>query len=140
MRFAFLFLFLGLFAFVPNIAHACKCTHPALSSVVGKADAVFTGEVTAVREVKSGSTFSYEIDISVTEIWKGEIGATTVVATSASSCGLKTYGAKPGVTLLFVATKNTDGVLGARQCNGTRSATKKARAEATRLLGTPKAP
>ena len=74
---------------VPGTAHACSCAYapddPRILEHVAHAAGVFTGTATAQRV--NGDTAYYEFDVR--EVFAGEIGASTVVTTSAQgpSCG-----------------------------------------------------
>ena len=73
----------------PGTAHACSCAYapdgPRILDHVSHASGVFTGTATAQRI--DGDTAYYEFDVR--EVFAGEIGASTVVATSTQgpSCG-----------------------------------------------------
>jgi hypothetical protein len=116
-------------------AAACRCTHAPLRSAIARADAVFVGEITAVRRVGQHD----ELSVAVRGVWKGAVGATVVVRSTRSSCGVVTGGAKVGRVWLFTAT--LDGTaLRVRQCDGSRRATATVRAAVTRIAGPPQVP
>jgi hypothetical protein len=118
-------------------AEACKCTGT-LEAGIEKADVVFWGEVTAVASVKRPYTGT-RYTVAVKGVWKGDAKATMFVVTGNSSCGLQNVGVKVGVRFLFAA-RRQDGVLYARQCDGSRTATSEVREEATKIAGAEHAP
>lgn len=61
-------------------ADACKCAPPSLKKSVAAAVTIFAGEVTAIDE---GA-----ITVAVSLVWKGEVGATTIVYNADTSCRL----------------------------------------------------
>lgn len=93
----------------PGTAHACSCAYapddPRILEHVARAKGVFTGTATAQRA--DGDTAYYEFDVR--EVFAGEIGASTVVATSTHSdaCGTGyTVGAE---YLVFASTSRSHG-------------------------------
>jgi hypothetical protein len=116
-------------------ATACKCEHPSIAAAARRADAVFAGEIVAVR--RGGKVDA--IDVAVDAVWKGTVAATVIVESTASSCGLVTGGATAGRRFVFVARRD-GATLRVRQCDGSRRDTRRVRAQATRALGAPRPP
>lgn len=73
-------------------AFCCSCVRqPEPLVALGRADAVFSGAVVAVRDPHAGEATYSSIDpllysIAVNEVWKGDVGDTTVITTARESC------------------------------------------------------
>ena len=93
-----LFLFLGLFAY-PTPVLACSCSESGSPAAeFARADAVFSGKVTRIREISHG----YRVYFAVTRSWKGISTSTTEVTTGYGNgdCG---YPFKVGETYVVYA-------------------------------------
>lgn len=126
----------------PGTAHACSCAYapddPRILEHVARAKGVFTGTATAQRA--DGDTAYYEFDVR--EVFAGEIGASTVVATSTHSdaCGTGyTVGAE---YLVFASTSRSHGAPWSDGlCSATTQSTNtRTREAAIEIYGPPRAP
>lgn len=91
---------------MPSTAHACSCAYapddPQVLEHVSHAEGVFTGTATAQRI--DGDTAYYEFDVR--EVFAGEIGTSTVVATSTQSPACGTGFTLDTEYLVFASTSN----------------------------------
>ena len=126
----------------PGTAHACSCAYapddPRILEHVARAEGVFTGTATAQRA--DGDTAYYEFDVR--EVFAGEIGASTVVATSthSDSCGTGyTIGTE---YLVFASTSRSHGAPWSDGlCSATTQSTNaRTREAAIDVHGPPRAP
>ncbi len=120
-------------------ATACSCVAASTTDHAARADAVFTGQITETRGGGRDLTTSVEYDVEVTEVYKGEVPATTTVSTSshAASCGMP--GLPQGKALLFFASA-ADGRVSVTSCGGTAAADRALVAGVTAALGEPEPP
>lgn len=127
---------------MPGTAHACSCTYapddPRILKHVAHAEGVFTGTATTQRT--DGDTAYYEFDVR--EVFAGEIGDSTVVATSTQSpaCGTGyTIGTE---YLVFASTSRSHGAPWSdNSCSATTASTDtRTRDAAIEVYGPPQAP
>jgi hypothetical protein len=103
----------------PGRAYACSCVvPPPVGQARDQAAAVFTGVVSAV--VRQTESSQVEVRFNLTESWKGPIGPTLSLSTSASSasCG---YEFVEGQRYLVYASEQ-DGALSTSLCSRTAPA------------------
>lgn len=120
-------------------ATACSCVAASTAGHAARADAVFTGQITETRGGGRDLTTSVEYDVEVTEVYKGDVPATTTVSTGAhaASCGMP--GLPQDTALLFFASA-ADGRVSVTSCGGTAAADRALVAGVTAALGEPEPP
>lgn len=123
-------------------AHACSCAYgpddPRILEHVSHAAGVFTG--TATEQRINGDTAYYEFDVR--EVFAGEIGASTVVATSTQSSACGTGFPIGTEYLVFASTSHSRGAPWSHNsCSATAAATDtRTREAAIEVYGLPQAP
>lgn len=126
----------------PGTAHACSCAYgpddPRILEQVTRAEGVFTG--TATDQRVDGNTAFYEF--SVREVFTGDVGATTEVATSTQGPACGTSYALGTEYLVFANTHRTHGAPWSDgSCSPTTPATNtRTRDAAVEAFGPPRAP
>lgn len=127
---------------IPGTAHACSCVYspddPRILEHVSRAAGVFTGTATAQRI--DGDTAYYEFDVR--KVFAGEIGASTVVATSTQSPACGTVFAIGTEYLIFASTSRSHGAPWSdNSCSATTVSTdNRTREAAVEAYGLPQAP
>ena len=126
----------------PGTAHACSCAYtlddPRILEHVSHAEGVFTGTATTQRI--DGDTAYYEFDVR--EVFAGEIGTSTVVATSTQSPACGTGFALNTEYLVFASTSRSHGAQWSDDsCSATTTSTdNRTRQAAIEVYGPPQAP
>lgn len=126
----------------PGTAHACSCAYgpndPRILEQVSRAEGVFIG--TATDQRVDGDTAFYEF--SVRDVFTGDVGATTEVATSTQGPACGTSYALGTEYLVFANTHRTHGAPWADgSCSATTPATNtRTRDAAVEAFGPPHAP
>ncbi|RSD28794.1 hypothetical protein [Mesobacillus subterraneus] len=79
-----LFLFICVTSF-PTISHACKCEWPpSVEEELKRSDAVFSGEITRIKNENDYRKILFEIE----ETWKGDSKTQIILYDEVSSCSL----------------------------------------------------
>jgi hypothetical protein len=111
----------------PAAACSCGAPEPVTPATLDEYDVAFTGEVTRNEEIDPSRR---ELDVVVAEVWKGEVGATTLLVTPSQdeSCGTDP---PVGTEALFLTTRGpqlsiddfaTDDELTVMACGGRKDA------------------
>jgi hypothetical protein len=119
-------------------ARACKCDYPSVASRIESADVVFQGRLLETTEIRvderswdfgpRGLLTKFEVE----NVWKGDVGSTIAVLTSASSCMVPL--GMPGRSAV-VAASIERAYLTTHQCSGLNGGDEN---EALAILGPPR--
>ncbi len=96
---------------------ACSCIQASFAEWTEMADVIFVGTVSDADPSSGSGTETIQAGLTVTEVYRGEVGATAVVQTAGNSaaCGVDFV---PGATYLVMATQSGD-TLEVSLCSGT---------------------
>ncbi len=117
-------------AFCAGIAHACSCSAPDVLGALNSSDAVFSGEVSSIEQMRVTQKFEEStviVTFKVDQIWKGEKARKIVLYTFLNQFSCNGYHFKEGTRYLVFASAwdasskfpDVSRALGVDLCSGT---------------------
>src|SRR5690242_9992651 len=84
----------------PCVANACSCMRPEMPAVLERSSLVFSGNVTKVVALDDAPEPGIEVSFSVSQVWKGEPGASPTIRTIHNRRSCNGYFFKEGESYL----------------------------------------